>query len=83
MVEAALDAEFEGHEAVNCVAADNALGRPLVDLFADHYGTVPDPATVEGDDSAYDVGKAERILGWSPRFSWREAADADVETPIV
>ncbi len=83
MVEAALDAGFEGHEAFNCVAADNALGRPLVDLFEAYYGTVPDPSSVVGEDSAYDVGKARRLLDWSPEYSWREAADVDVETPVV
>ncbi|WP_418285564.1 NAD-dependent epimerase/dehydratase family protein [Halorubrum sp. DTA46] len=66
------------HEAVNCVAADNALGRPLLDLLRESYGEVPDdPAVAEGDDrTAYAIEKAERLFDWTPSHSWREAADA-------
>ena len=72
MVEAALDAEFDGHEAFNCVAADNALGEPLVDLLEEHIGGVPDGASVEGDDSAYATAKATRMLGWESTRSWKD-----------
>jgi len=75
LVEAALDAEFESHEAFNCVGPDNALGRPLEDLFAEHYGAVPAGSTVEGDASAYSTAKATELLGWEPTRSWREAAE--------
>ncbi len=73
------------HEAVNCVAADNALGRPLLDLLRESYDAVPDDCTVvEGDDrSAYAVAKAEQLLGWTPSRSWREAADAAVDGPTT
>jgi UDP-glucose 4-epimerase len=76
MVEAALDAEFDGHEAFNCVAADNALGEPLVDLLEEHIGRVPDGASVEGDDSAYATAKATRMLGWESTRSWKEVDGA-------
>ena len=66
------------HEAVNCVAADNALGRPLLDLLRESYNGLPDDNAVDqGDDrSAYSIDKAERLFGWTPSRSWREAADA-------
>jgi len=66
------------HEAVNCVAADNALGRSLLDLLRESYNRVPDNNAVDqGDDrSAYAIDKAERLFGWTPSHSWREAADA-------
>jgi len=83
MVAAALTAEFDGHEAFNCVGPDNALGRPLVDLMTGYYGTVPDDCTVEGDASAYSMAKAKRVLDWEPSYSWRDAADADVPVPTV
>jgi nucleoside-diphosphate-sugar epimerase len=72
------------HEAVNCVAADNALGRPLLDLLRESYGAVPDDCAVEpGDDrNAYAVEKAKRLFGWTPSHSWREAANEnDVAEP--
>lgn len=78
---AALGADFDGHEAFNCVAPDNALGRPLVDLLAEQFGRVPGDVAVEGDASAYSTAKAAELLDWEPAHSWREAADADVAGP--
>ncbi|QKY21118.1 NAD(P)-dependent oxidoreductase [Halolamina sp. CBA1230] len=87
MVEAALATEFAsegGHEAFNCVAADNALGEPLAELLERYYGDVPDAGSgVDGDGSAYSVGKAEELLGWAPEHSWREAADENVPRPTL
>lgn len=73
------------HEAVNCVAADNALGRPLLDLLREAYGAVPDATAVaEGTNrTAYAIEKAERLFGWTPSRSWREAADDDVDEPTL
>jgi UDP-glucose 4-epimerase len=83
MVEAALTADRSGHEAFNCVASDNALGRPLVALFDEYYGTVPDATGVTGDDGAYSIRKASELLEWAPDHSWQDAADADVPVPDV
>ena len=83
LVEAALDADLAGHEAFNCVGPDNALGRPLVELFEEHYGAVPEDCAVEGDAAAYDFSKAERLLDWTPSHSWREAATEEVAPPEV
>ncbi|ELZ38823.1 NAD-dependent epimerase/dehydratase family protein [Halorubrum tebenquichense] len=73
------------HEAVNCVAADNALGRPLLDLVREAYGGVPDDCVVdEGDDrGAYAIDKAERLFDWEPSRSWRDAADESVAEPTL
>ena len=78
------------HEAVNCVAADNALGRPLLDLLRESYGEVPDACAVdegalaEGDDrGAYATEKAARLFGWTPSRSWRDAADEAVAEPAL
>lgn len=81
MVAVALEADVEGHEAFNCVAPDNALGEPLVELMESHYGAVPEECTVEGDASAYSMAKAREVLGFEPAHAWREAADADVPEP--
>jgi UDP-glucose 4-epimerase len=83
MVAAALENPVDGHEAFNCVAADNALGRPLVDLLCEYYGDVPEEwrDRVEGDDSAFSTAKARDLLGWEPERSWRDAADESVPEP--
>lgn len=80
-VVAALSTDLDGHEAFNCVAPDNALGRPLLGLISEQFGGVPDEAAVEGDASAYSTAKAAALLGWEPVHSWREATDADVPGP--
>lgn len=73
------------HEAINCVAADNALGRPLVDLVATSYGAVPANTAVAADDdrSAYAIEKAAALFGWEPAHSWRTAADERVDEPTL
>jgi UDP-glucose 4-epimerase len=83
MVAAALDADLEGHEAFNCVARDNALGRPLRELLAAAYGRVPERFDVEGDASAYSTAKAADLLDWTPERSWRDAAEESVPAPTV
>ena len=83
MVAAALTAEFEGHETFNCAAPDNALGRPLVERFEEHYGETPEDCAVEGEDSAYSTATAARLLDWEPTRSWRDAAATDVSVPTV
>ncbi len=75
LVEAALEGEYDGHEAFNCVGPDNALGRPLEELLREHYGDVPENAAVEGDASAYSTAKATEWLGWEPTRSWRDVAE--------
>ncbi|RLM63032.1 NAD(P)-dependent oxidoreductase [Halorubrum sp. Atlit-26R] len=78
------------HEAVNCVAGDNALGRPLLDLLRESYGEIPtdcavdESAIAEGDDrGVYAIEKAARLFGWTPSRSWRDAADAAVAEPTL
>ena len=75
LVESALAADFDGHEAFNCAGPDNALGRPLESLIREQYGDVPDDCSVEGDASAYSTAKATRLLGWEPTHSWKTAAE--------
>jgi len=76
LVEAALEADFEGHEAFNCVGPDNALGRPLKTLISDYYGSLPDDCTMSGDGAAYSTAKATRMVGWEPTRSWKTVVDA-------
>ncbi|ERG88128.1 MAG: nucleoside-diphosphate-sugar epimerase [halophilic archaeon J07HX5] len=83
LVVAALQADLTGHEAVNCAAPDNALGRDLRELMRAHYDALPADCTVAGDAAAYDTTKAADLFGWEPTRSWREAAEEDVTPPEV
>ena len=83
LVEVAITADIDGHEAFNCSAADNALGEPLETLIEEYYGVRPQTSTVTGDASVYATDKARRRLGWEPKRSWRDAADESVPVPNV
>ncbi|NHN57773.1 MULTISPECIES: NAD(P)-dependent oxidoreductase [Halorussus] len=65
----ALEADFEGHEAVFGAAADTTVDAPTAEL-AELYDAEAS-ASLEGHESLIDTGKAERLLGWSPERSWR------------
>jgi nucleoside-diphosphate-sugar epimerase len=82
LVVAALTASVTGHEAVNCVATDNALGRPLADLFEAAYGETP-PGAPTADGGAFSTAKAARLFDAAPTRSWRTAADETVPEPTL
>ncbi|WP_129114201.1 NAD-dependent epimerase/dehydratase family protein [Halegenticoccus tardaugens] len=83
IVDAALDADFTGHEPFHAAAAENYLDRPTAGIVEEFFGDVPDACRVEGDESALATAKAERLLGWEPAHSWREAADEAVDPPAL
>lgn len=72
----ALTAEVDGHEVCYVAAADNATGRPLAELARAAYGDrVGVRAHARSDASGICSAKAERLLGWSARRSWRDHLD--------
>ena len=75
LVRAALERPVDGHEAFNCVAPDNALGRPTRELIRDYYGDLPEDCTIDGDAAAYSTEKAAQILDWEPAHSWKVLAE--------
>ena len=86
MVAAALaatgDGRIEGHEAFNCVAAENCLGEGTLDAIEGYFGERP-AADIDGEASAYDLSKAAAVLDWEPEHDWREAEDETVEAPTL
>ncbi len=85
LVAAALDAPADGHEAIHAAAADTYLDGSVVDACLEFWGEVPDDCALEADDhdSALSTAKAERLFGWTPSHSWRDAATADVDAPSL
>ncbi|MXV62383.1 NAD-dependent epimerase/dehydratase family protein [Natronorubrum sp. JWXQ-INN-674] len=81
IVEAALEADIDGHEAYHAMAADNYLDRPTADVIESVFGDLPDACDLEGDESAFSTAKARAELGWEPAHSWREAETEPVEGP--
>jgi nucleoside-diphosphate-sugar epimerase len=70
----ALAADGIGFEAFNIVAADTLSDTPTEDLIRTHAPQVEIRSAIPGTASAFSVEKARRMLGWEPRYSWREGA---------
>ncbi|WP_436343205.1 NAD-dependent epimerase/dehydratase family protein [Natronorubrum sp. FCH18a] len=81
IVDAALEADIDGHEAYHAIAAENYLGRETGDVIETVFGDLPAACDLEGEQSAFSTAKARQELGWEPEHSWREAEDADVNGP--
>ena len=79
---AAIDPEtaIEGHEAVLIVAAENFLGRDTAATIEAVRGELPAECDLDGDESVFDCSKAERLLGWEPKHSWRDAVEENGES---
>ena len=83
LVAAALDHGLPGHEAFHAAASENYLGRPTTEAVAAFFDALPEDCDVDGDQSALSTAKAGRLLDWEPSHSWREAADEDVDDPVL
>ena len=71
-VRLALDAEIDGTDNFIIAAADTVMTRPSRELMAEVFPGVPIADEVSGHDTLLGIGKARRVLGYSPTFSWRE-----------
>jgi len=67
-----LEAEGLGFEVFNVTAADSLSGVPTLELVRRHYPDVEVREPLEGTSSAWSIAKARRLLGYVPRYSWRE-----------
>lgn len=81
LVEAALAADSDGHEAYLAVAENNYLGHPTAETIEAVFGDLPADCTLSGEESAFSTAKARRELGWEPAHTWRDAQDADIDGP--
>jgi UDP-glucose 4-epimerase len=65
--------QIQGHEIFYIAAADNLAGRPLAELVSKYYGDrVELRPTERPDASGISSQKANRLLGFTPRRSWRD-----------
>jgi nucleoside-diphosphate-sugar epimerase len=71
-VRLALEADLSGAESFIIAAADTVMKTPSRDLMAEVFPDVPVADQVSGNDTLLAIGKAQRTLGYSPTFSWRE-----------
>ncbi|MBI2966061.1 MAG: NAD-dependent epimerase/dehydratase family protein [Chloroflexi bacterium] len=69
----AIERDWEGHKAFFLNAADTTLTIPTEEAIRRAYPGVPIRKPLAGFSAAIDTGHAERVLGWRPERSWREA----------
>ncbi|WP_207590941.1 NAD-dependent epimerase/dehydratase family protein [Halomontanus rarus] len=81
MVEAALAAEYDGHDAFLCVADENYLGENTAEIIEATAGELPDPCDLEGHEAALSNAKAEEVLGWEPVHAWYDAEETETSRP--
>jgi len=81
MVEAALAADYDGHEAFLCVADETYLDRPLAEAVEATTGRLPEDCDLDGQRAGLSNAKARELLDWTPEHGWREAEDETVSGP--
>jgi nucleoside-diphosphate-sugar epimerase len=70
-VRRALAADVAGAQAFIIAAADTVMRRPSRDLMAEVFPGVPVKGDLEEHGTLLGIGKARRLLGYDPQFTWR------------
>ena len=73
LIERAVTSDVPGHEVLYAAGPDNAAGGPLHDLVRLNFGDEVELRPVQrADASGISCAKAAKLLGWTPKRSWRE-----------
>jgi nucleoside-diphosphate-sugar epimerase len=76
-VRKAVEAPLKGAEVFIIANADTVMTRPNVELMAAFYPSVAFTAEVGQNETLLSIGKAQRLLGYEPRYSWRTASQTN------
>jgi nucleoside-diphosphate-sugar epimerase len=71
-VRLALEADLSGADSFIIAAADTVMKTPSRDLMSEHFPGVPLAESLQGFDTLLSIDKARAVLGYAPRFSWRD-----------
>lgn len=75
----AAESDLPGHEVFYIASPDNVGGRPFAEILAQYYGDeieLKEPLPRE-DASGISTQKAQRMLGYDPKRSWRDYLNDD------
>jgi nucleoside-diphosphate-sugar epimerase len=75
-VRKALEYSAPGLEIFIIANADTVMSRPSAELAAEVFPGVPVTRPVQGTQTLLSIDKARRLLGYEPKFSWREQPPA-------
>jgi nucleoside-diphosphate-sugar epimerase len=67
----ALELDTTGFDRFIIAAADTVMSRSNKDLVAEVFAGVPVTRDLGEHDTLLSIGKARRVLGYSPQYSWR------------
>jgi nucleoside-diphosphate-sugar epimerase len=70
----ALRGAVGGAEVFIVAAADTVMNRPSTDLMAEVYPDVEIRGELGEFETLLAIGKARRLLGYEPAYSWRDAS---------
>ena len=74
----ATESDLPGHEVFYIASPDNVGGRNFGEMLRRYYGdAIVLRATSRPDASGISSEKAERMLGWKAKRSWRDYLDAN------
>jgi nucleoside-diphosphate-sugar epimerase len=73
-VRLALELETTGMDVFIIASPDTVMRRSNADLLAEVFPDVPHKRPIEANETLLSIDKARRVLGYSPRHSWRDAA---------
>jgi nucleoside-diphosphate-sugar epimerase len=78
-VQLALEADLTGHHAFFVAAPDSFMRGPSADLVRQFYPETEIRAGFEGRASLFSSAKAERVLGFRPRYTWNTYFEEEVD----
>jgi nucleoside-diphosphate-sugar epimerase len=75
----AVQSDLPGHEVFYIASPDNVGGRPFEKIVREYYGDAVEIKTPlpREDASGISVAKAQAMLGYSPKRSWRDYLDEE------
>lgn len=76
----ATESKIKGHEIFYIASPDNVGGRDFAAMLKKHYGDKIELRPVDRvDASGISSKKAQTMLGWKPKRSWRDYLDSNGE----
>jgi UDP-glucose 4-epimerase len=75
----AVQSDLPGHEVFYIASPDNVGGRPFEKIVREYYGDAVEIKTPlpREDASGISAAKAQEMLGYSPKRSWRDYLDEE------
>lgn len=74
----ATESDLPGHEVFYIASPDNVGGHDFAEILQKYYGDTIELRELNRiDASGISSAKAQKMLGWTPKRSWRDYLDAD------